>query len=101
MIKVLIKTDGKSFNSIEIKGHAGSGPCGHDLVCSGVSALTTGCINNLEQPNNFQIEFKEGYVNVTKVNDISEHDEIVLETLITGLKTIEESYKQFIQIKNL
>ncbi|MBR2506212.1 MAG: ribosomal-processing cysteine protease Prp [Bacilli bacterium] len=101
MIKVLIKLEGNSFSSLEIKGHAGSGPYGHDLVCSGVSALVTGCLNNINEPNNFKIVLKEGHVNVVKIGDISEHDEIVLETLITGLKTIEESYKQFIQIKNL
>lgn len=101
MIKVLIKLEGNSFSSLEIKGHAGSGPYGHDLVCSGVSALVTGCLNSINEPNNFKIVLKEGHFNVVKIGDISGHDEIVLETLITGLKTIEESYKQFIQIKNL
>ena len=101
MIKVLIKYEGNKFDSLVVKGHANSGPYGHDLVCAGVSAVVTGCLNNLENPKNFSIILEEGDVKVTVKNDISEHDEIVIQTLVCGLKTIAESYSNFIQIKNL
>ena len=30
----------RQYSRVSVKGHAGSGPEGHDLVCAGVSALT-------------------------------------------------------------
>jgi len=101
MIKVLIKLEEKKFRSLEIKGHANSADSGQDLVCAGVSSVLTGGLNNLENPKDFEIILDEGYSYVKAINSISSHDEIVLETIIVSLRTIEESYGKFIQIKNL
>ena len=101
MIKVLIKFEEKKFKSLEVKGHANSAPHGEDLVCAGVSSVLTGGLNNLQNPKDFDIVLDEGYSLVKVINSISSHDEVVMETIITGLKTIEESYSKFIQIKNL
>ena len=101
MIKVLIKQEGKNFKSLEVKGHANSAPHGEDLVCAGVSSVLTGGLNNLENPKDFNIILDEGHSLVEVKDSISSHDEIVMETIIAGLKTIEESYGKFIQIKNL
>ena len=101
MIKVLIKFEEKKFRSLEVKGHAKSADAGHDLICAGVSSVLTGGLNNLENPQDFEITLEEGYSYVKAINSISSHDEIVLETIIVSLKTIEESYGKFIQIKNL
>ncbi len=101
MIKVLIKFEEKKFKSLEVKGHANSAPHGEDLVCAGVSSVLTGGLNNLQNPKDFDIILDEGYSLVKVINSISSHDEIVMETIIAGLKTIEESYSKFIQIKNL
>jgi len=101
MIKVLIKQEEKKFVSLEVKGHANSAPYGEDLVCSAVSAVLTGGLNNLDNPKDFDIKLDEGNAYVKAKDSISSHDEIVMETIITSLKTIEESYGKFIQIKNL
>ena len=101
MIKVLIKQEEKKFVSLEVKGHANSAPHGEDLVCSAVSAILTGGLNSLTNPKDFDIKLEEGNAYVKVKNSISSHDEVVLETIITSLKTIEESYGKFIQIKNL
>ena len=101
MIKVLIKKEEKKFVSLEVKGHAKSADEGQDLVCAGVSSVLTGGLNSLENPQDFDIELSEGYCSVVAKNSVSSHDEVVLETIITSLKTIEESYGKFIQIKNL
>ena len=101
MIKVLIKKEEKKFVSLEVKGHAKSADQGQDLVCAGVSSVLTGGLNSLENPQDFDIELSEGYCSVVAKNSVSSHDGVVLETIITSLKTIEESYGKFIQIKNL
>lgn len=37
----------RQFNRVTIKGHAGSGPEGHDLVCASVSALALTIAGNV------------------------------------------------------
>ena len=101
MIKVLIKKEENKFVSLEVKGHSNSAPHGEDLICAAVSAVLTGGLNNLENPKDFTIKLNEGDAQVKANKPVSSHDEIVLETIIVSLKTIEESYGKFIQIKNL
>ena len=100
MIKVLIKREENKFISLEVKGHAKSAENGKDLVCAGVTSILAGGFNNLENPNSFELKLEEGYALARAVKEVSSHDEIVIETIITGLKTMEESWPQFINIKN-
>lgn len=37
----------RKYNRVTVEGHAGSGPEGHDLVCSAVSALTLTLAGNV------------------------------------------------------
>lgn len=101
MIQVLVKTSNEELTQIIVKGHAGSGPYGHDLVCAGVSAVVYGGLNSLEDHKNYKIDIKEGLVTIDILNKISEHDKVVFETMLIGLKSIEETNSKNIKIKNL
>lgn len=101
MIKILITREANKFKSLEVKGHANSAPYGEDLVCAGVSAVLTGGFNSLQEHKNFEIELKEGYAYLRALNNISSHDEVVIETIINSLLTIEESNSKFVKIQNL
>lgn len=100
-VKVTILPENK-YDSIEIKGHAGYAPKGQDLVCAGVSSVVTGAINNLKDYDSFKIVHEEGNVLIKRLpeKEISKHDEVVIETMLTQLKTIEYSYSKFIKIIN-
>ena len=63
MISVRVITRKGKIIRVSLSGHGG-GEYGKDLVCAGASAIA----------------------------DVSEYDEVVLETLVTQLKTISESY---------
>ena len=101
MIKVLINYEANEFRSLEIKGHANSAPHGEDLVCAAVSAVITGGANALDNKRDFDIKLNEGDAFIKAKKTVSSHDEVVLETIIVGLKTIAEGNDKFIQIKNL
>ena len=73
---------------------------GEDLVCAGVTSILAGGFNNLENPESFELKLEEGYACAKALKEVSSHDEIVLETIVTSLKTMEESWPQFINIKN-
>ena len=92
MIKVEIDYQGKSIQSLKVKGHANSGPFGKDMVCAATTIMLTGAANALEDDaENFDVELEEGYASFTPKGPISEHDKVVLETLILQLKTLEVS----------
>ena len=99
MIKVDIAYKGKGIESILIKGHANCGDYGKDLVCAGVSAVSVGALNALEEVDSYEIEVEEGRIKATFGKARSDHDEIVLETMILQLKTIQVSYPEAIDIK--
>lgn len=102
MTKVSIEYKDKQFVGMTIKGHAGAGVYGHDLVCAATSAVTFGALNAIEDIDadfDYEIDQEDGYVKLTPKGHVSEHDLVVLETLILQLKTIEASYPEAIQIK--
>ena len=101
MIKIVIKTDesSKTITSIEVKGHANSDEYGKDLVCAAVSAIITGGANALEE-DIYDIELKEGnsYIKAKQIPGVN--DAVVLRTIETQLKTVEEIEKRFVKIEN-
>ena len=56
----------RQYNRVTVEGHAGSGPEGHDLVCSAVSALALTLAGNVshmeaqEAAHGVTINLKEG-----------------------------------------
>lgn len=102
MVKVRIEFDGQSLKSLEVKGHANAAPYGEDVVCGAVSLATFGALNALEDIDgefDYDIDEEEGSVSLTSKGKISEHDQIVLETLILQLKTVQASYPKNIAIQ--
>lgn len=99
MIKVKITYLDKKFSSLSVKGHANSDVYGKDTVCAAVSAVVTGGLNALDDIRKYDYTFEEGNIYLAAKENISNHDEIVIETIVTGLKTIEESYPKFIKIE--
>ncbi|NCA96506.1 MAG: ribosomal-processing cysteine protease Prp [Methanomicrobia archaeon] len=98
MITVKYVTDKSQFKSITVTGHALANVKGKDLVCAAVSAVTIGAINALQNPQDFTIIVDEGHVEVQALRNILAHDQIVLDTMLISLKSIEESYAKYIKI---
>ena len=101
MLKVQIAYKNNKFSSLTMKGHADSAEHGHDLVCAGASAVVIGGLNNIKDIKQFKVHIAEGDVKVEAIGEISQHDEVVLETIVSGLKTLQEDNKQFIKIEIL
>lgn len=99
MIKVDIVYSDKKFVSLLIKGHANTGDYGKDLVCAGVSAVSIGALNALEESDKFEIEVESGKVSLIAKDNIDEHDLTVIEVMILQLKTIAMAYPNAINIK--
>lgn len=97
MIVVSVCEDKGSYTSVSIKGHGDMG-YGKDIVCAGVSSCFIGALNALKDANSFEIIAEEGDGLVRSVLPISEHDKVVLETLVVQLLTISQSYPDTVKV---
>lgn len=99
MIKVNVKERLGQIESVSIKGHAGYADAGQDLVCAGVSSIGVGLLNALSEmcEDSFECSMNSGdiQIKITKTNEINQ---IILNTGIIQLLTMEQSYKQYIKI---
>ena len=101
MIKVEYIENSSNIEYIKISGHANYNDYGKDIVCSAVSAISIGALNALKNIENYAITQKEGLIIIENKNKSSYDDNIVLNTMLIQLKTIEQSYPKFIQIVRL
>lgn len=106
MIKIIVKhSKEKQIKEIKVSGHAQSAVYGRDLVCAAVSSAAVGIANALVEydflKNNMgTIDLKEGYLQI-KVDNSNEKIQVVLETFVTILTTIEISYSKYIKITKM
>lgn len=108
MILVTVKRKDRQsdIQSIEISGHAESGPYGYDLVCAGVSAVSIGSVNAVMELSNTDLEIDQegegGYlkIEITGTRDPNEMEkaQILLEGMLVSLKSIEMGYGKYIKI---
>lgn len=105
MIKVIVRYKQTQIQEIKVSGHAQSADYGKDLVCAGVSAICSGIANTLVvyhflDENKGTIDYREGFVRI-KVDQFDERIQVVLETFVISLMTIEESYSKYIKITKM
>ena len=91
------RKDGKIVY-LSIKGHANYEDEGKDIVCSAISAISVGGLNALENPDEFVLKVEKGNVEVSVKGKASQHDYEVLETILTQLKTVQESAPKFVEV---
>lgn len=86
----------------EATEHAGYAHEGSDIVCSAVSALTITAVNGMTEYLKLPVgvESGDGYLYCELGADVSEADwqraEILLETMILGLKAIARDYGDYL-----
>lgn len=105
MVNVIIYRKNGVIQGFEVEGHTGFAEAGSDIVCAGISAITQTAIMGLIKVLNVDVELvqKKGYLSCVlpeSLNEkIKEKTSIVLETMVLGLKKIEDSYGDFLIIK--
>ncbi|MBP2033005.1 uncharacterized protein YsxB (DUF464 family) [Clostridium algifaecis] len=103
MIKVNFKRKSGNLVSVKLKGHADSVSEGYDLVCCAVSVLSQsiliGITEVLKLKANYSID--DGFLSFSlenmSANDIKK-SQVLMETMLLGLKKIEISYGEYINI---
>ena len=99
MIKIKVLKKDEIIKSVTTKGHANFAEYGKDIVCAGVSAIVTGGINALEPHlKNIEIINESNKLGVVVIEN-NEVIQVILNTMLIQLETIENSYKKYIKIK--
>lgn len=99
MTRVIIRSAEEMIRSIKITDHAEYAPAGEDLVCAGVSSISTGALNALDElfPGQCKLSMKGKTIRIeTKSSEASL--QTCLQMLIIQLKCIEEVYPDNIKI---
>lgn len=101
--------DSPQISSFVVEGHAEYDVPGKDLVCAAVSAVTFGTYNSIESLTGIipMHEMESGLLDVT-IPPISDADhaksdqvQLILESMIVMLQTIEQSYGDYITIETI
>lgn len=99
MIKILVENKNDLINHIIIKGHAGYGIKGNDIVCASVSSITITSLNAIIRIDDKAIDFtqSEGFIEVN-VNKHDKYIDIILENMISLLEELKKQYEKNIKI---
>ncbi len=103
MISIKITFNENVISSILIQGHANQNIHGKDIVCAGVSAIVYGSINSIDDlltKEDILFDLKDGYSFIEVKHDSYEL-QLLLNMMITQLKTLEESYPKYIKITKI
>lgn len=103
-VTIHINDDGQ-VNSFTMSGHADFDEYGKDLVCAGASAVVFGAVNSVINMTECEPEINmnedEGLFHFETDNPDVDKLQIILESMIISLKTIEDEYGEYINIKYL
>jgi len=109
MIEIQFRRLGSDLMSVEMSGHAGSGPYGYDIVCAAVSALSIGTVNSLSELAEIPLEVVSaedsgGYLKFTIPAHVTlkqmETGQILMQSLLLSLQSIEEEYEDYLKINS-
>jgi len=94
----------KEVYSFKVEGHAYADEPGRDIVCAAVSALSQTAVLSLYEIANIDITYQmeDGLLICNLPKDITEEQRykanIVIESMLIGLKSIAEMYSDYIVI---
>lgn len=102
MVQVNFKKKGEHLISLEVSGHANYADKGEDLVCAGISAIVIGAFNSFNEmaPNAFDFIVEDNLLRAVSKNYDSRNHEL-LTVVYYQLKTVEDQYSEFINIKSM
>ncbi|ONI38864.1 hypothetical protein AN639_03070 [Candidatus Epulonipiscium fishelsonii] len=104
----IYRIDNKIYR-FKVVGHAGYGMNGFDIVCAGVSTLVFTTINSIhhflnEPMKENKIDKKNGIIDYTfpniKNGKYCEKTSLLLESMVLGLKSMEDMYGEYIKIEH-
>ena len=99
MIRVIYEVKDDKYLSLDVSGHAEYDESGKDLICASVSSIMFGFMNAIDALDE-DVEIKQLTNQITITNHSSSNIiQDYFELVMMQLKTIEESYGNFIKVE--
>ena len=106
MIKIRVKRKSGKIVEIIASGHSGYAERGKDIICAAVSAVVQTGFLGVNNINSKQVKInrddEDGFISL-KILKFSEKDmekaQIILDTMILGLKDIELDNKKYLKLE--
>lgn len=96
MIKITIKKKDSIIYGFTSSGHADFAKSGKDIICAGVSAIVINAINSVEEftQDKFKLDEQQesGKINFDFSQSPSEKSQLLMESMVLGLKGIQQNY---------
>ena len=93
MINAKVHKENGNYRSFSCEGHAGFEDAGKDVVCAAVSMLVINTANALDSLTDNKIEASDdGFIRWEFKNIPDEKGELLMDSMIMGLKEIETKY---------
>lgn len=94
------------ISAFTVSGHADFAEHGKDIVCAGVSAVTIGAVNAIDQlcgiSASENAEMEHGYLHYylpDNDEEVYEKAQLLLEGMVVSLQSISTSYGKYIKIR--
>lgn len=101
MTTATVFTRGDEIIGFEIKGHTGYAEHGSDIVCAAVSGISQTAVLGLTEVMNLEIDCQiedSGLLRVNLVEGVPEGAQLILKTMIAGLRNIQQQHPDHIRI---
>ena len=104
MVNAVFRKNSKNIVSVSLSGHAEFSSDGYDMVCSAVSAVSLTIANGITEILKVKpkIIMEDGFLSLY-LEKLSKEDtekcQLLLETMLIGLKSIEISYNKHIRVE--
>jgi len=104
MTSVIFKKKNEKLIAFKIEGHAGFDDFNKDIVCSAISAISQTTLIGILEVLKIHAEYnvEDGFLSVSiekeSMDDI-EKCQVLLQTMLLGLKSMEISYENFVNVK--
>ena len=96
MITITIKKKDSIIYGFTSSGHADFAKSGKDIICAGVSAIVINAINSVEKftDDKFKLEEQQGTGKIIFdfIQYPSENSQLLMESMVLGLKGIQQNY---------
>ena len=100
-IKLYARKGGDIFG-LQVKGHAGFGVRGTDVVCASVSILVINTINSIQKLTsdkcNEKVNSRKATIDFEIDGEVSRESKVLLESLKMGLEAISKDYPGNVKI---